>query len=196
MLIPIVKYSLPLAATLLGGLIYHLCFKESEFDKVLRQDLENDVECNIINYLDGDKISLTRSEIRRYSAAYSNLLSRLDKNREVKDEKVYDKLRACALFFIRTDARLKRTKSKATYEETRRYFTDKGICTLSKKLAGKFADRKIRYDNDYLYYHLEGHHDLSIDVGPSGPWGWTTHFGPFGSQDIVFRYENCKPTKT
>lgn len=192
--INIAKYSLPFIVVLTcGGVCLYL--KESKSDQILRQDLEKDLECDIINYLDGDKISLTRSEIRRYSSAYSHLLAKIDQDNEVKEEKVYDKLRACALFLIRSHARLRRKYKILDHDvitgDTERYRNRNEECPLSKKLQNfKKSDSKNIYENkDYLKY-IWASYDQCINIGPSGPWGWYIRLN---QKNMEFYYENCKP---
>jgi len=192
----IIKYSLPFVPVLAGLAAYGIYSytKESESDKILRQDLENDLECDIINYLDGDKISLTRSEIKKYSSAYSNFLSRLDKDEEVKKEGVYVQLRACALFLIRSHARLSRKHKVLNHDvitdDTERYKNTCGKCPLSKKLQNyQGNDYKYWESKDYLKY-IWSSYDQWVIIGPDGPWGW---YIKLHQKDMKLYYENCKP---
>lgn len=199
MIIPIIKYcslaALPVSILCyyIGGKIYHYV-KKSKLDKLLEQDLEKNVECNIINYLDGDKISLTKDEIKRYSSAYNDLLFELNENmfHDFKKEEVYDKLKACALFLIRTDARLKRKSKKLTNkaidEDVKRYQGGTNSCILSK-LCFENNSGNISEREDYLNYVYTSY-KLTVSVGPEGPWGWVINFSP---KELTFRYENCKP---
>lgn len=157
----IIKYSALASAVLVSAGLGYLYLGRPQLESDLK------VESEIINYIDGDDISLTSDEIKKYSPAYSRFLSNINNDYRlmVRHGKIF---KECALFLIRSHARLIRQNKKISDNivdsDTNRYKQKNNsyyACTLSKPYL------RTPKDDNYLAY-LRDKKDMTVLVGLGG----------------------------
>ena len=166
----IVKLSVPFLIASAG--IVCLCTKPSQLENDLKKKSE------IINYIDKDKISLTKEEIKKYSPIYDDFLSKLYNDSRVIGDELRNILKESALFLIRSHVRLSRNNQSISDDvidsDVKRYRNPKrsyNACTLSKPYS------RTPRDENYLAY-IRQKKDMTVLISLYG-WEIKSNFEKF-----------------